>query len=68
MLNEMNDAKKSRMSDQDYNSKVILQMTDIISENPEDYKAYVMRGNHYLDAGKLIESISDLTKDSAMKL
>ena len=44
MYNEMDDAKKSRISDRDYNSIVILQMTDIISENSEDLKAYVMRG------------------------
>ena len=62
MQNEPNDAKKSRISDRDYNSKVILQMTEIISKNPNDCKAYVMRGNNYLDAGKLNESISDLTK------
>ena len=43
MHEELEDAKKSRISDRDYNSKVILQMTEIISTNPNACKAYVMR-------------------------
>ena len=62
MSSEIEDSKKSHLSDKDYNSKVILQMTGIISQDPNDCQAYVMRGNHYLDANKLQEAISDFSK------
>ena len=40
---------------------VVLEMTAAIERDPEDRRAYMMRGSHYLDGGNFEEAVRDLT-------
>ena len=60
-MNEIDDVNKSRISDRDYVSEVVLEMTAAIERDPRDRRAYMMRGSHYLDGGNFEEAVRDLT-------
>ena len=61
-MNWKNDPNLSSMSDFDYLTQVAQSLTDAIHANPDDARAWFLRGNAYLDRGQYEFAASDYSK------
>ena len=56
------DPDLSPTSDRDYVTNTILHLSDVIHGNPDDRRAWFLRGNAYLDIGDFHSAISDYSR------
>ena len=61
-MNWKNDPNLSAMSDNDHLTQVAHSLTDAIHDNPEDARAWFLRGNAYLDRGANDFAASDYSR------
>lgn len=52
----------SHMSDRDYHVQVIQHLTERLRDEPDDRRAYFLRGNAYLDHGDFQAAVDDYTQ------
>ena len=61
-MNWKNDPNLSAMSDNDHLTQVAHSLTETIHANPDDARAWFLRGNAYLDRGANEFAVSDYNK------
>ena len=61
-MNWKNDPNLSAMSDNDHLAQVAHSLTETIHANPNDARAWFLRGNAYLDRGENEFAVSDYSK------
>ena len=61
-MNWKNDPNLSAMSDNDHLTQVVHSLTETIHANPDDARAWFLRGNAYLDRGANEFAVSDYNK------
>ena len=61
-----NDGNLSNMSDDDYYSQIILEMTIQIERDPNDKRAYFVRGNAYLDNIRSRDAVQTALKEEGL--
>ena len=61
-MNWKNDPNLSAMSDNDHLAQVAHSLTETIHANPNDARAWFLRGNAYLDRGEYEFAVSDYSK------
>ena len=62
MAGRPSDNDLSPTTDREYVADVISGLTDVISEEPNDGRVYLLRGNAYLDSGRFAAAVSDYAR------